>query len=320
MRIKRKIYTAAVIAAALASLSAMTVMASSKEKITTVRLELKDSLTRGGAIDSDELEFESSSDEYNIAEWEIENDGLVWTDSDVPKVTVTLETEDDYSFSVSKDKIKVKGDEAKVSSTHRENSQSLEITFELKPMSERVGPVEYAYLKDSIAAWGPADGAASYDIYLYRDSKVVGSKKNTTETTYDFGTAMLKAGAYYYRVRGVGADGTAEGLLTDSEEFVRSSNGGSTGTGNGSQTAQAGSWQTNETGKWWQRADGTWPYSQWELINNQWFFFNDTGYMVTGWVDWNGKRYYLGPEGDMWVNRQTPDGFTLNSSGEMINQ
>lgn len=320
MKGKRRLWTAALAAAAMTLLFGMTAAAASRDKISTIRLTLKDNLTRGGAVDGDELEFTTTSDQYAVTEWEIENDGILWGDSDVPRVKVRLETEDNHYFSVAKKDIKVKGDEAEVyGSPHRENSQTLEITFQLKPMSQRVGIVEYAYLNDKIATWGPAPGAVSYDLYLYRDTRAVGSKKNTTETTFDFGTAMLKEGEYYYRVRGVAADGTTTGIFTDSDEFYRSADGG--GSGSGSQktvAAPAGSWQTNEVGKWWQRADGTWPSHQWELINNQWFFFDENGYMVTGWVEWEGKQYYLGPEGDMWVNRQTPDGYELNSSGTRI--
>lgn len=323
MNFKKKIYPLLLMAGALTMFGPVTVFAAkSNDKITSVKLTFSDRLVKGGAIDNEEVEFTSSSSLYEVDEWSFENEGLIWEDGDVPRVTVTLlATDDDYSFSVSKDKIKVKGDFAKVYSKKKVDSQTLEITFDLQPMSERMGKVEYAYLDGSVATWAAVPGAVNYELYLYRDSKAVGSRKMTAETTYDFGTATLKAGEYYYRVRAVGADGTKEGVLTDSATFIRQSDGSGTVSQKiNNSTAAAGSWQANETGKWWQRADGTWPANQWELINNQWFFFNEGGYMVTGWVNWNGLWYYLGPEGDMWVNRQTPDGFSLNAEGVRIEQ
>lgn len=300
----------------------MTAMAASKDRITSIRLTLSDNLTRGGGVDADEVEFTTSSDQYAITGWEFENESLVWEEKDIPRVTVRLETSDNYTFSVQKGDIKVKGNEATVYTTKREDSQTLLITFNLQPMSQRVGLIDNAYLDGSVATWLPAPGAVSYDLYLYRDSAAVGSKKVTTETTYDFGTAMLKEGEYYYRVRGVGADASKPGLFLDSEVFYRKANDGSTSTSNvktNNSGAAAGAWQMNETGYWWQKSDGTWPANQWEQIGGKWYFFNESGYMMIGWVNWKEVWYYMGPEGDMWVSRQTPDGYTVNESGMWMN-
>lgn len=321
MRIHKRIYVAVLTAAMAMGLFGITAMAASKDKITTIRLELTDKLTRGGAIDADEIEFNTTSDEYTITEWEFDNNGLIWMENDIPRVTVRLETSDDYSFSVAKTGIKVKGDEATVYSTTREDSQTLFITFNLRPMSGRVGLVDYAELENSIATWSAAQGAVSYDLYLYRDTKAVGSKKITTETTYDFGTAMLKEGEYYYRVRGVGTDSSKPGVFLDSETFYRKADDG-TGTAStqklNNSAAPAGTWLMNETGWWWQRTDGTWPANQWELIADKWYFFNEGGYRTSGWVNWKELWYYMGPEGDMWINCQTPDGYTVNADGVRV--
>lgn len=325
MGMNRKLYVSILAAAMTAGLFGMTAMAASRDKITSIRLELTDKLTRGGAIDADEVEFSTSADEYAIMEWEFDNNGLTWRENDIPRVTVRLETSDDYYFSVPKTGIKVKGDEATVYSTTREDSQTLFITFSLRPVSERVGMVDYALLNDSAATWSAAQGAVNYEVYLYRDSKAVGSKKVTAETTYDFGTAMLKEGEYYYRVRGVGTDSSKPGTFMDSEIFYRKADDG-TGTAStqklnnstSNATVSAGSWLMNETGWWWQRPDGTWPANQWELIGEKWYFFNEGGYRTSGWVNWKELWYYMGPEGDMWVNCQTPDGHTVNADGVRV--
>lgn len=322
MSVGRKLYAAALAAAMAAGLFGMTSMAASKEKIKTIRLELTDNLARGGPIDSDEVEFTTTSDQYEVTEWEFEGSGITWEENDIPRVTVRLETGDDYSFSVPKSGIKVKGDEATVYSTTREDSQTFLITFDLKPMSSRVGTVEYAYLNDGIATWSAAQGALSYELYLYRDTKAVGSKKITTETTYDFGTAMVKEGEYYYRVRGVGADQSMTGNFLNSAVFYRKAGEGGAVASNQTQNYtgnSGGTWQMNETGWWWQKSDGTWPAGKWELIESKWYFFNEGGYRMTGWVSFNELWYFLGPEGDMWINCQTPDGYTVNGDGVRVN-
>lgn len=321
MRRGRKLCTAFLVAAAAVSLMAVPALAASKKKITSIRLSFEDNIVRGTGIDADDVVFDTKADNYTITEWEFENEGITWENGDVPKVTVRLETEDSYYFSVSRDDIKVTGeDTAVVDTTKKEDSQTLLITFKLPAISNRVAAVEYAYLKDKLANWGPAEGATGYELYLFRDSKVVGSKKLTTETSYDFGTAMIKEGEYFYRVRGIGGEGMAAGPWLDSESFYRSSKE-DTGTAeqkSNNSAIGAGVWQLDATGWWWQRRDHTWPASQWELINNKWYFFNEGGYMVTGWVNWNNLWYYLGPDGDMWVNCQTPDGYTVNADGVRI--
>ena len=40
--------------------------------------------------------------------------------------------------------------------------------------------------------------------------------------------------------------------------------------------------------------------------------------MATGWVQWKELWYYMGPDGDMQTNYQTPDGHMVNGDGVMI--
>jgi len=62
----------------------------------------------------------------------------------------------------------------------------------------------------------------------------------------------------------------------------------------------------------------------WQLIDNIWYYFEPTaGYTqgsmkVTGWVEIEGKFYYLGEDGKMLVNTTTPDGKKVGADGAMI--
>lgn len=58
--------------------------------------------------------------------------------------------------------------------------------------------------------------------------------------------------------------------------------------------------------------------SSWQYIDNVWYYFNETGYMVTGWVQWNSKWYYLSDSGAMLANTTTPDGYYVGSDGAWI--
>ena len=112
-----------------------------------------------------------------------------------------------------------------------------------------------------------------------------------------------------------------------------------------------GQWIQDEKGWWYKRADGSYPKNSWgyEAYNGKsyWYYFLDSGYMATGWVDVNGSKYYLFPNSDGWKGRMltgwqwidgncyyldtkgqnegalyrnttTPDSFTVDSEGRWV--
>ena len=139
--------------------------------------------------------------------------------------------------------------------------------------------------------------------------------------------------------------------------------GGSSGGGSGSlkvsssftgqvlgvdRSLSGGQWMQDEKGWWYKRADGSYPKNSWgyEAYNGKsyWYYFLDSGYMATGWVEVNGSKYYLFPNSDGWKGRMltgwqwidgncyyldpqgqnegalyrnttTPDGFTVDQEG-----
>ena len=144
------------------------------------------------------------------------------------------------------------------------------------------------------------------------------------------------------------------------------SSGGSSGGGSGSfkvstsftgqvlgvdRSLSGGQWIQDEKGWWYKRADGSYPKNSWgyEAYNGKsyWYYFLDSGYMATGWVEVNGSKYYLFPTSDGWKGRMligwqwidgncyyldaqgqnegalyrnttTPDGFTVDLEGRWV--
>ena len=144
------------------------------------------------------------------------------------------------------------------------------------------------------------------------------------------------------------------------------SSGGSSGGGSGSfkvsssfsgqvlgvdRSLSGGQWMQDEKGWWYKRADGSYPKNSWgyEAYNGKsyWYYFLDSGYMATGWIEVNGSKYYLFPNSDGWKGRMltgwqwidgncyyldpqgqnegalyrnttTPDGFTVDSEGRWV--
>ena len=144
------------------------------------------------------------------------------------------------------------------------------------------------------------------------------------------------------------------------------SSGGSSGGGSGSfkvsssfsgqvlgvdRSLSGGQWMQDEKGWWYKRPDGSYPKNSWgyEAYNGKsyWYYFLDSGYMATGWVEVNGSKYYLFPNSDGWKGRMltgwqwidgncyyldsqgqnegalyrnttTPDGFTVDLEGRWV--
>lgn len=82
--------------------------------------------------------------------------------------------------------------------------------------------------------------------------------------------------------------------------------GGSTSSGGGSRrhvvggssstiTSMTGSWMMGENGWKFLKTNGEYATNTWGYINNQWYYFNEAGDMVTGWQFINGRWYYLNP-------------------------
>ena len=104
--------------------------------------------------------------------------------------------------------------------------------------------------------------------------------------------------------------------------------------GSTSQETKAEWKQTN--GKWlYQHKDGTYTKNDFETIEGHTYYFDENGYMVTGWQKINNKdyffnasgfmvkdtwqgAYYLGKDGVMLTKAFTPDGYYVGSDGVYV--
>ena len=61
-----------------------------------------------------------------------------------------------------------------------------------------------------------------------------------------------------------------------------------------------------------------WMQTGWQKISDEWYYFNSSGEMMTGWIFDSGKWYYLDSFGMMLSDTITPDGYWVGSDGAMI--
>lgn len=60
-----------------------------------------------------------------------------------------------------------------------------------------------------------------------------------------------------------------------------------------------------------------WMITGWQKISGEWYYFDVSGKMMTGWILDSEKWYYLTPSGSMLSNTITPDGYWVGSDGAM---
>ncbi len=77
----------------------------------------------------------------------------------------------------------------------------------------------------------------------------------------------------------------------------------------------AGTWKL--CGWWFEYDDGTYPHNEWDHLwyndRADWYFFDEDGWMIDGWLDWDGNTYYLhtvsdGTRGHMYTGWHEIDG------------
>ncbi|MCC8061088.1 MAG: YDG domain-containing protein [Clostridiales bacterium] len=71
------------------------------------------------------------------------------------------------------------------------------------------------------------------------------------------------------------------------------------------QSSDGGQWILGERGWWYSNNSGGYPKGEWKQIDwlgsTNWYYFDEEGWMATGWLDWDGKRYYLHADSDGMV-------------------
>lgn len=106
--------------------------------------------------------------------------------------------------------------------------------------------------------------------------------------------------------------------------------------------AYALGWNKNATGWWYcyDYANYNWYKSEWQYIDDQWYYFNENGYALESqwflyknkwywftdrcqmwnneWLKINERWYYFYSDGTLAVSTVTPDGYTVDSTGALV--
>lgn len=80
----------------------------------------------------------------------------------------------------------------------------------------------------------------------------------------------------------------------------------------------AGTWIQEGPCWTYTKDDGKMATSERITDDGKWYHFGSDSIMETGWIKDGGKYYYLGPQGDMYVNRWHFSGYYLGEDGSWI--
>lgn len=277
----------------------------------------------------------TNSDKYYVDKaYIINEDDYDFTEGDQPILKVYLKSDNNFTFSngFSPKNVIITGSKGTVIGGQLRNTD-LKVLIVLKPSKDDASSfnLRVSNLKVEKLEWNEMDGTArweapgeisSYEVLLYRDGSRITSTLAASNTTFDFSAYIKEEGEYAFKVRGVshssqkGKWKKSKSWIVTSEEANKISFGKQIDSQRGpGKNSTSGTWINNNTGWKYQNVNGSNTVCNWQYINGKWYYFNEFGYMVTGWIHWKELWYYCGDDGAMVTNTKTPDGYQVGSDG-----
>ncbi len=295
------------------------------EIISGVSLTIDSSIHAGE--DNSNVEVTTDDSEYEVDYVEVRNEPKErWCDGDKPRIKITLTTdEEDYIFEsgFSKNDVDLSGDEAEVTSvSRRKDKLTVSVTLaELEGDGDDGYDLEVYDLmwdeSDGSAYWDGGDDTEWFEVRILRDGNALTSTLTADVALYNFAPYLTKSGNYTFKVRGV-YDDSHKGSWEESDAWQVSAEAAAAISDGIPADALTGVWLHDARGWWYRNADKSYTVNNWQRIDNKWYFFDEAGYMKTGWILWNGLWYYCGTDGAMLSDATTPDGYYVGSDGAWI--
>lgn len=311
----------ALVAGLLSGLLVTPAYAASRKKINTISVDITSNILPETKYGDEIVDINVKNGKCSYDYYDIENVGFEWMEDDVPEITIYLNADEGYYFSLTTaSAVKLTG-ATYIRASKQNDSETLVLTVKLPSLAENIGDQGEVTLTDGgIAIWDEVRGAGSYEVRLYRNGTGIGATILTTKDLfYDFSSMMTRAGSYYARVRPVNkikqenkGEWAASRTIELSSEQANAIRNGTAD----KKIPVRGEWIYDGTGWWYKHPDGSFTKNNWEEIKEEWYFFDEKGYMKTGWFEWEGKRYYCDLNtGAMLKDTTTPDGYILDHNG-----
>ena len=178
------------------------------------------------------------------------------------------------------------------------------------------------YWDGHVAHWDASDNAVKYEVELLNNGDFA-SQDTTSNTHISYKTIMQQAGEYTFRVRAISGDNqVSDWSVFSSGHHVSGYNADTynhashdLSQGPGANPYSAGStkygWVNSSDGFFWLWKDnnGQFVKNCFRTIDGNTYYFDNNGYMFTGWMCMNNSlNYYFFSNGVMAVGEQNIDG------------
>lgn len=163
------------------------------------------------------------------------------------------------------------------------------------------------------AAWKKVQYATGYQLRLYRDDSYLRTI-TVSGTNTDLSEYMTKEGYYYYEIRAIGKD-EEDARYRKSSEYITSTDKVLDDMGD-----TDGRWKNYAEGKKYCKESGDYCMNEWYKIDDQWYYFDESGYLVKGWKELGTVWYYMNSDGVMQTGWQKINDiwYYLNEDGSMV--
>ena len=202
--------------------------------------------------------------------------------------------------------------------------------------------IEYVDLSESngivYVEWKQPHDTTPYKLIIRFTSENTGKEKNLAvkDLSYSQTSCIISKdiiankggiGTYSVEIRPTKnkeASETSDELEVDAVTFGRIQGYAKTGEDTAASAAKD-KWTQDANGIWHLYRNGALVVNDWALTNGRWYLFDAAGNMLLGWQQKNNKWYYLEPygnseypQGALYVNTETPDGYRVNANGEYV--
>lgn len=289
----KRVLAIPVLAVCLTALSLISAFGQ-EQSITSVSLSFSwDKAPKGGDIVGS-IFASSGSSQYKVEGAEYLKKDDTWSYGERPEVEVELSAQDGYRFSgISRSSFSLSGLGVQYKDFHTESDGStLILQVYLPDISGSLPATTATGWNGDAAQWDVIDGSKQYEVKLYKDRQLLATQ-TVKGSSCDFSAYINTEGSYTFNVRALGAYTTQSGewssdsdakVLTREDAWYRS----------------AGSWEKAFNGWRFKYRDKTYAANGWKLINDTWYYFNNSGIMESNCYvksDAAEMYYWLGSDG-----------------------
>lgn len=297
--------------------------AAKREKIPTLKLRVECKERPEAGKEIGEVKVTTVNDMVEVAEeayyYNTEDD--VWIRGEIPVIRVEFSVKDaEKYYFTSSTRVSVSGAHGELKSKRIvDGGAGMQVEIRLRKAGGNLEEPEELEWYGNTAQWSEVEGAVDYEVKLYRGSVQVVTKK-VRNCEYDFYPYMTRAGDYTFRVRALGKSEDERGKWSDKSEeayigkddIYRGTPPSDSPAGSGTSGTNAGGifgespnfpllptgWVQDQTGWRFYFANHQPAQNTWIFVDNNWFFIDAAGYMMTDWIYVDNNWFYLNPISD----------------------